>query len=550
MKRPTGEVRRLPALPAPAIDQTPTLRTAQNACYEALSLALKEGHVFAALTGPEGSGKTTVLQAVLSDRTNRALRCIRISDPDKVPASLAEQIEQVAYAEADKPENLERHVVLAIDDAHLSSHELLRCLTRLAAMREPGRRVPQILLVGRPDLWDRLAADEYEALARRMSIRAALPAAEEDADPWASVEDEVTRTMTQLRAEAERLPNLRGNPDPAYGHDRQFEREYDFGSNPEDYPDGDLDAGHEGQVPPPSMFALFPDPPPKSSRSAARETRRRLVMPLVSLFVGLAAFAFALSFYDWPDLLGDMPWSDPKPSTPFVMPRLPQAETYGLPLPPAQTPPPSASAGASSQGALPKPNQPPAPLPRPAATSPAPTPAAPQIALGPPERPLIPAVPAEKPAAPAPVTAETPTRSEPTPPPVAALPAPLTPAPAAVSQPSPAPVIVPPAAPARAPAVAEAPVSPAVIALLVRRGDEESAIGDISAARLFYERAAEAGNALAARQMGRSYDPAFLPTAVANALADLGRAKHWYQRAAALGNPDAAARLKALTQGR
>ena len=89
-----------------------------------------------------------------------------------------------------------------------------------------------------------------------------------------------------------------------------------------------------------------------------------------------------------------------------------------------------------------------------------------------------------------------------------------------------------------------------MLALLLRRGDEEGAIGDISAARLLYERAAEAGSALAARQMGRSYDPAFLPAAVATTLGDVGKAKQWYQRAAALGNADAAARLKALNQGR
>jgi TPR repeat protein len=88
------------------------------------------------------------------------------------------------------------------------------------------------------------------------------------------------------------------------------------------------------------------------------------------------------------------------------------------------------------------------------------------------------------------------------------------------------------------------------MSLLLRRGDEENAIGDISAARLLYERAAESGSALAARQMGRSYDPAFLPPAVASTLGDLGRAKQWYQRAASLGNAEAATRLKALNQGR
>ena len=524
MKRPGSEIKQLPAPPRLPSQPVPTLRTSQNACYEALGLALKEGHVFAALTGPAGAGKTTVLEAVLADRTDRALRCIRISDPDKVPAALADQIENVAYAEAGKPENLERHVVLAIDDAHTASHELLLCLSRLALMREPGRRVPQILLVGRPELWDSLAAEEFEPLARRLAIRAALPAAEEDADPWASVEDEVTQTMTQLRAEAERVPALREPAASAYGHDGLFE--HDYGFEPDESADHDLDPTMAGigAVPPPSVFALFPDPPPKSSRSAARDTRRRVVMPLVSLFVGLAAFAFALSLYDWPDLLGDMPWSDPKPTTPFVMPRSQQADAFGLPTPP----PPTTTAPLSI------------PLHAPPA---APSPARQIAAAPPPERPVLPAVPA-------PVTAETPLRPEPTLPPAAPFPLAATPAPAPVTMPAPASASAPPPAQAHPPIVAEAPLSPVLLALLLRRGDEESAIGDISAARLLYERAAEAGNGQAARQMARSYDPAFLPPAVANTLADLGRAKQWYQRAASLGNADSATRLKALNQGR
>ena len=536
MKRPAGELRQLPG-PAPApIAPTPTLRTAQNACYEALGLALKEGHVFAALTGPEGSGKTTVFEAVLADRTDRALRCIRISDPDKVPASLADQIEQVAYTEAGKPENLERHVVLAIDDAHTASHELLLCLSRLAAMREPGRRVPQILLVGRPELWNRLAAEEYEALARRLAIRAALPAAEEDVDPWASIEDEVTQTMTQLRAEAEHLPALHDGPEPAYGHEGLFERDYSFGAGQDGLPEGNPDTVNVGEVPPPSMFALFPDPPPTAKRSAARETRRRLVMPLVSLFVGLAAFAFALSFYDWPDLLGDMPWANPKPTAPFVMPRSPQAPSFGIPLPPS----------GNSTAAPPKPTAALRPIP-------APPPSSRELVVAPPsEKPVVPASPAERPAEPRPVVAEAPARPEPVQPPVAAVPAPpsASPPPASVPAPIPAPAPAPAIAATRAPAVAEAPVSATVLALLLRRGDEESGIGDISAARLLYERAAESGSGLAARQLARTFDMAFLPPAVAVALADATKAKYWYQRAATLGNADAAARLKALNQGR
>ena len=531
MKRSTGEVKQLPMLPRPAAAASlPTLRMAQNACYEALSLALKEGQVFAALTGPEGCGKTTVLEAVLADRKDRALRCIRITDPDKVPASLAEQIEQVAYAEAGKPENLGRHVVLVVDDAHTASHELLQCLSGLAAMREPGRRVPQILLAGRPELWQRLAVAEYEPLARRLAIRAALPAAEDDSDPWASVENEVTHTMAQLRAESDLRPVVMDGPASPYEREMPFEPEFGFGTAGAH----DADVLREEEVSPPSMFALFPDPPPKATRSAARDTRRRLVMPLVSLFVGVAAFAFALSFYDWPDLLGDMPWSDPKPSAPFVMPRSPQSQSFGLPQPPTSLQP-----AAKVTPPAPKTSAPARPLV--VASPPAPVAPAPQV--------FAPPTPTVQ-AAPAPVVAPSPIE----PPARSVEPAPSVARPV-VPEPPVAPAVVQ-SAPAtepgrsRAPSVAVVPLAPEVIAMLLKRGDEQFAIGDISAARLFYERAAEASSGLAARQMARTFDSAFLPAAVDGALADPVRARQWYQRAATLGNTDAAARLKALTQGR
>ena len=524
MKRPGGELRQLPALPRPAPAAGLTLRMAQNACYEALSLALKEGQVFAALTGPEGCGKTVVLDAVMADRKERAVRFIRISDPDKVPASLADQIEQVAYAEAGKAENLERHVVLTVDDAHQASHELLQCLSRLAAMREPGRRIPQILLVGRPELWNRLADDEYEPLARRLAIRAALPAAEDDSDPWASVENDVTLTMAQLRAESEMMPVVRDAPGSDYDRELHFEPEYGFGSAPRGA--NGSDTVHDSEVPPPDMFALFADPPPKAARSAARDTRRRLVMPLVSLFVGVAAFAFALSFYDWPDLLGDMPWSEPKPSTPFVMQHPEQAPSFGLPQPPA-----------ASQSAAPPVTKPTQATPKPAAVSPtvqrAPAPAE------------APAKPAEPPPALAKAVAP-----EPPAPPVLVPPTP----PAAVASPAsvapPATVVPPVPSRARPPISAEASLAPAVIALLLKRGDEQFAIGDISAARLYYERAGEANSAAAARLMARTFDSAFLPAAVYGALADEARARQWYERGSSLGDSEAAARLKAIGQGK
>src|SRR4051794_1159328 len=152
----------------------PLQGSSQRAAFDALNLALEEGNVFAALTGPAGTGKTTVLNAVLANPIGCKLRIIRLVDPHLVSANSAAHIEQVASAEAIKTENAEKHVVLTVEDAHAASDELMRCLTRLAAAKRAGARLPQLFIVGRPEFWDRLKAPEYEPLARRIAVRSVL----------------------------------------------------------------------------------------------------------------------------------------------------------------------------------------------------------------------------------------------------------------------------------------------------------------------------------------------------------------------------------------
>jgi hypothetical protein len=109
------------------------------------------------------------------------------------------------------------------------------------------------------------------------------------------------------------------------------------------------------------------------------------------------------------------------------------------------------------------------------------------------------------------------------------------------------------AAPAVAPVAAAAP-APAHLAAAIldfeKQGDERLATGDIASARLFYERAAEGGDARAARLMGNSYDPAYLARwGVLGMRGDPGKAVHWYRVARDLGDADAAQVLAALPPG-
>ncbi|HEX5327308.1 MAG TPA: hypothetical protein VFW75_11620 [Acetobacteraceae bacterium] len=73
------------------------------------------------------------------------------------------------------------------------------------------------------------------------------------------------------------------------------------------------------------------------------------------------------------------------------------------------------------------------------------------------------------------------------------------------------------------------------------------AIGDISAARLLYARAAAGGSGRAATQLGKTYDPAFLTQiGIAGMSADSATAATWYRKAMTLGDREGADRLQRL----
>jgi TPR repeat protein len=87
-------------------------------------------------------------------------------------------------------------------------------------------------------------------------------------------------------------------------------------------------------------------------------------------------------------------------------------------------------------------------------------------------------------------------------------------------------------------------------ALLLSRGDALLALGDVSAARLLYQRAAAGGDGRAATGAGKTYDPLFLSSIGARGIqADPGISATWYRRAIGLGDEAAAERLKRLSQG-
>lgn len=97
--------------------------------------------------------------------------------------------------------------------------------------------------------------------------------------------------------------------------------------------------------------------------------------------------------------------------------------------------------------------------------------------------------------------------------------------------------------PARVP-----PMSAAMVDALLKQGKAMLSLGDISAARLLFARAAESGNGEAALALGDTYNPEFLAEhGVVGPQADLELAKGWYRKALTFGEPRARERLAGLS---
>jgi hypothetical protein len=85
------------------------------------------------------------------------------------------------------------------------------------------------------------------------------------------------------------------------------------------------------------------------------------------------------------------------------------------------------------------------------------------------------------------------------------------------------------------------------IAALIKRGEEFVANGDLAAARLMLQRAAEAQDARAALALAATYDPSVLAQlGIRGPAGDAAMARAWYEKAKEFGSDEASRRLELL----
>ena len=90
-------------------------------------------------------------------------------------------------------------------------------------------------------------------------------------------------------------------------------------------------------------------------------------------------------------------------------------------------------------------------------------------------------------------------------------------------------------------------LAPEDIKLLIQQGEQFVAAGDLVTARVVFQRAAEAGDAMGALAVGATYDPFVLAKLGARGIgADVEKARSWYEKARDFGSPEAPRRLEML----
>jgi general secretion pathway protein A len=154
--------------------------------FNHLLYGIRERKGFVQLTGEVGAGKTTLCRALLEQlgpRFSTALILNPILDADQLVKAIAmelglqtkgmDRLETVAEINRFllHQAGLGRDTVLIIDEAQALTRELLEQVRLLSNLETDERKLLQIVLMGQPELRDRLNDHSLRQLRQRISVR-------------------------------------------------------------------------------------------------------------------------------------------------------------------------------------------------------------------------------------------------------------------------------------------------------------------------------------------------------------------------------------------
>ena len=178
-------------LKEPPFDITPNPRfiffsPKHREAFNHLLYGIREHKGFVQLTGEVGAGKTTICRAMmeqLGDRYATALVLNPVLDADQLIKTIAmefgldvrslDRLETVAALNHFLLEQVEqqKEAVLIIDEAQDLTNDLLEQIRLLSNLETDDRKLLQIVLMGQPELRDRLNDFNLRQLRQRITIR-------------------------------------------------------------------------------------------------------------------------------------------------------------------------------------------------------------------------------------------------------------------------------------------------------------------------------------------------------------------------------------------
>jgi len=156
-----------------------------------LRYGVMERQGFVLLTGEVGTGKTTMVRALLSS-LDKSVKYVHLANPLLSPREFVSYLILSAFenkihfktksefliafeAFLTKLQQRNCHFLLVIDEAHKLSFELLEEVRLLSNLETAEEKLISIFLVGQPELNDRLSEPRCRPLLQRISVRYHIP---------------------------------------------------------------------------------------------------------------------------------------------------------------------------------------------------------------------------------------------------------------------------------------------------------------------------------------------------------------------------------------